>query len=120
MSLPPVILDSQAIDNLRSLGEEGDDSFVKEIVTIYLEDIPLRLASLKTARAADDRSLYVRSAHTIKGSSANVGAAEVQALSAKLEQRAKVENLADLDDALVELESACVRAQDALRKILET
>lgn len=118
MSSAPTVLDSQAIDNLRSLGDDGDDSFVKEIIGIYLEDIPERLAALKTARATDDRALYVRSAHTIKGSSANVGAAEVKHLSEKLEQRAKQETLGDLDSDLVELEAACARAQTALREIL--
>lgn len=120
MSSTPPVLDSQAIENLRSLGEEGDDTFVKEIIGIYLEDIPERLSALKSARVSDDRALYVRSAHTIKGSSANVGAAEVQHLATRLEQRAKQEALAELDQDLGALEAACVRAQTALRGILES
>jgi HPt (histidine-containing phosphotransfer) domain-containing protein len=92
---------------------------VKEIIGIYLEDVSERLAAMKSARDASDRALYIRSAHTIKGSSANVGATEVQHLAAQLEQRAKNENLFDLDASLAELESACGRARRALREILD-
>jgi HPt (histidine-containing phosphotransfer) domain-containing protein len=108
----------QAIENLRALSEEEDDSFVKEIIGIYLEDVPERLTAMKSARDTDDRMLYIRSAHTIKGSSAHVGATEVQHLAAELEQTAKSESLAYLDASLAELESACRRARSALQGIL--
>lgn len=112
--LPPII-DPQALENLRALGDDGDDSFVKEIIGIYREDLPVRIAALKTARATDDRPLYTRSAHTIKGSSANVGAAQVQSLAALLEQRSKEEPLAALDAEFQQLELACERALAALQ-----
>jgi HPt (histidine-containing phosphotransfer) domain-containing protein len=111
-------LDAEAIENLRALGEPGDDTFLKEILAIYLDDVPGRLADLKAARDAADRPLYVRSAHTIKGSSANVGATEVRALAEKLEQRAKVEPLTELNTALAELEVAFGRAALAIRTLL--
>lgn len=35
------ILDSEAIENLRALGDEmEDDSFLKEVIEIYLSDTP--------------------------------------------------------------------------------
>lgn len=114
------VLDMQAIENLRTLGEEGDDSFVKEILGIYLADVPERLGAIKSARDANDRLLYIRSAHTIKGSSANVGATEVQHLAAELEQRAKSEKLSDLNASLAELESACGRARAAMKEVLDS
>ncbi|TAG33969.1 MAG: Hpt domain-containing protein [Verrucomicrobia bacterium] len=119
MSSPSVqILDSEAIENLRSLGDEGDDTFLREIIGIYLEDVPKRLADLKTARASDDRPLFTRSAHTIKGSSANVGAAEVRALAEKIEHRSKSETLASLNEHVGELEAAYARARQALQSLL--
>ena len=112
------IIDSEAIENLRALGDEGDDTFLREIISIYLEDVPQRLADLKSARSTEDRALYVRSAHTIKGSSANVGAVEMRSLAEKLEHRAKTEPLATLDEALTEIEQAFVRAQGALQAVI--
>ena len=119
MSSPSVqVLDSEAIENLRALGDEGDDTFLREIIGIYVEDVPQRLADLKAARAANDRPLFTRSAHTIKGSSANVGAAEVRALAEKLEHRSKTEDLALLQDQVGELEAAFERARVALKTLL--
>ena len=119
MSSPtPQIVDSEAIENLRSLGEPGDDSFLKEIVEIYLQDTPERLAAIKAARESNDQPLYTRSVHTIKGSSANVGAIEVRSLAERLEQRSKQEPLADLDAGVAELEKAFARASEALRALL--
>ncbi len=117
-SQPALVLDLEAIENLRALGDEGDDSFLREILSIYLEDVPQRLADLRTARSADDRPLYVRSAHTIKGSSANVGAVEMRTLAERLEHRAKVEPLSALDDQLAQLDGAFARVTEALRSLL--
>lgn len=116
-SLPPD-LDSEAIANLRALGDEGDDTFLKEIIGIYLEDTPVRLADLRTAAAKGDTALYTRSAHTIKGSSSNIGALAVRSIAEKLEQRSKHEPHAALDPLLTELESAFDRAAVELRKLL--
>ncbi len=115
---PTSSLDLEAIENLRSLGDEGDDTFLREIIGLYLEDVPQRIADLKSARAGDDRSLYVRSAHTVKGSSANVGAVEVRLIAERLEHRAKVEPLTELDSVLAELDAAFERACAALRAYL--
>lgn len=118
MSSSPLIIDPQAIENLRALGDQGDDSFVREIVGIYLEDLPERIAALKAARDTNDRSLYTRSAHTIKGSSANVGAVEVQGLAEHLEHQSKKQELVSLDAQLADLEAACARARAALLVII--
>ena len=115
-SLPPD-LDPEAIANLRALGDEGDDTFLKEIIGIYLEDTPLRLADLRTAAAGGDASLYTRAAHTIKGSSSNVGAMQVRAIAEKLEHRSKSEPHAALQPLLAELEAAFTRAATELRKL---
>jgi len=119
MKTAPLILDMQAIANLRALDDDGHDSFVKEIIGIYLQDIPERLTALKSAVASDDRTLYVRSAHTIKGSSANVGATELQGLAEQLEQRAKIDVLSDLDPKLAALEEAFARVKIALEEVLK-
>jgi HPt (histidine-containing phosphotransfer) domain-containing protein len=100
------------------LGDEGDDTFLREIISIYLEDVPLRLADLKQARAAGDRAFYTRSAHTIKGSSSNVGAVEVRALAENLEHRSRAEAIESLDALSGELEAAFQRARAALLPLL--
>lgn len=120
MSSPlPPDLDPEAIANLRALGDEGDDSFLKEIIGIYLEDTPVRLADLRAAAAKGDAALYTRAAHTIKGSSSNVGAAAVRAIAEQIEHRSRTEPHSALDPLLAELEAAFARAAAALRAVID-
>ncbi len=119
MSSPSApVLDFEAIENLRALGDEGDDAFLREILGIYLEDVPLRILDLKKARETGDKAVYIRSAHTIKGSSANVGAIEVKSIAETIEHRAKTDSLSSLDPELAELETAFTRAEQAIRALL--
>lgn len=106
MSIPSPLLDAESIENLRALGEPGDDSFLKEIIGIYLTDTPQRLEDLRRSHAAGDQQAFVRAAHTIKGSSANVGAAAVRALAEHLEHVAKTGPIAPLGEAIPELAAA--------------
>jgi HPt (histidine-containing phosphotransfer) domain-containing protein len=114
----PSDLDPEAIANLRALGDEGDDTFLIEIIGIYLEDTPLRLADLRTAQAKGDTALYNRSAHTIKGSSSNVGARNVRTLAETLERRCKTEPTSALEPLRAELESAFERVAVELRALI--
>jgi HPt (histidine-containing phosphotransfer) domain-containing protein len=118
MPLPePHDLDPEALENLRALGEDGDDTFLREIIGIYLADTPLRLADIRNAAAKGDSGLYTRSAHTIKGSSSNVGALAVRAIAEQLEKRSRTESHADLEPLLGDLETAFARAATALRGV---
>lgn len=117
-SSPALVLDLEAIENLRALGDAGDDTFLREILGIYLEDVPRRLTELKNARTANDPAVFTRCAHTIKGSSANVGASEVRMIAEKIEHRARHEPLPALDDQVRELEAAFGRAHQALHALL--
>ncbi|HVT74269.1 MAG TPA: Hpt domain-containing protein [Lacunisphaera sp.] len=67
-------LDPVAIAALRSLSPDGDTSFLRELIAIYLEDAPKRLTELDAALARGDAAVALRAAHTIKGSSSNFGA----------------------------------------------
>ena len=118
MSAPNPLLDPEAIENLRALGEPGDDSFLREIIGIYLADTPQRLAELRAAHAAGDQAVFVRAAHTIKGSSANVGAAQVRALAEQLEHAAKAGPIAPLLPQVEELAGAFAETERALQGLL--
>lgn len=111
------IIDRTAIETLRSLGE-GDDEFLREIIGIYLQDTPERLAELRTRNGENDRVAFVRAAHTIKGSSGNVGANEVRTLAETLEQLATRTPLAELATHVAELEAAYARARTELEKLI--
>ncbi len=117
MSEPPVI-DPEAIATLRSLCTEEDESFLKEVVDIFLVDTPQRLEELHSCLADGDTPRFVRAAHTVKGSASNLGAARMRALAEEIEHTAKKSGLAGLDTKVASLEQEFIHAQTELKKLL--
>jgi len=111
------ILDPEAIANLRALSPDDSDAFLKEILSIYLDDTPNRLAELRASRDRGDVVSFTRAAHSIKGSSSNVGAAELRAIAEKLENYAKLHGIAGSETLQAEIEAAFTRVEVELRKL---
>lgn len=65
---------------------EGEPDFIVELIDLYAEDAPRRLSAIRGALAAGDLMALRRAAHGLKGSSASLGARQVQMLCEKLEQ----------------------------------
>jgi HPt (histidine-containing phosphotransfer) domain-containing protein len=110
-------IDPEAIENLRSLSPNDDDGFLKEILTIFLSDTPLRIADLYKFRADGNVEAFIRTAHTIKGSSSNVGATEIHDLSEKIEKTSRLNGLTLQENQLKELAEAFDRAKVIIEKI---
>ncbi len=111
------ILDEESIENLRALGPEGDDSFLKEIIGIFIDDTPQRLQEMRDAFAARDQSTFSRAAHSIKGSASNLGAMRLKSLAEKLEKAAKQASLDGLDAELPKMEAEFATARAELEKL---
>lgn len=74
---------------LLDLGEaqvDGEPDLIVELIDLYAEDAPRRLAAIRSAWAAGDLAALRRAAHCLKGSSASLGARPVETLCEKLEQ----------------------------------
>jgi HPt (histidine-containing phosphotransfer) domain-containing protein len=116
--MPSPVLDQEAIDNLRMLDPDGGDTFLREIIGIFLEDAPLRIVEIDQSLAAGDAATFVRAAHTIKGASANVGAAALRAVAEKLEHHAKKDGLVDVAALIAELKTEFANARTALQALI--
>lgn len=113
----PSILDSEAIENLRALGDEmEDDTFLKEVIEIYLTDTPKRLAEIRESLESGDRVRLNRAAHSVKGSSSNLGATQVITLARTLEEKSK-QSLDDLEADIAALESAFEQVKTVLEAL---
>ena len=81
-------VDPAALDRLgESLG--GDLSFLSELVETYLEDSTGLVAAMDAALEAGDAERLCRTAHSLKSSSATIGALRLSALSRELELSAR-------------------------------
>ncbi len=114
-SLP--IIDPSAIENLRELNPGDNDEFLREVAVIYLEDTPERLAELEECLASVDVPRFTRAAHSIKGSSANMGAMVLREIAEKLEHQSKDTPLAQLVPIIAEARTAFAAAEAEIRSI---
>jgi histidine phosphotransfer protein HptB len=114
----PAIIDQQSIENLRALNPDDNDEFLREIAGIFFEDTPQRIAELDDSLRSGDLNKFARAAHSIKGSSSNLGALALRAVAEKLEHRARTDGLGDVNALLDELKREFGRAHAALTALL--
>ncbi len=76
----------------------GDRDFLAELVETYRADCPRLLAELRAALAAGDAPAARRAAHTLKSTSASMGALGLAAQCREIEAAAAAGNLAGLDE----------------------
>jgi HPt (histidine-containing phosphotransfer) domain-containing protein len=112
------VIDLQAIENLRSLNPGDNDEFLREIVQIFLADTPQRIAELEQSLIAGDIPKFARAAHSVKGSSANLGAMALRSVAEKLEHQSRQAGLDGAPPVLVELKVQFARADLELKKLL--
>ncbi len=99
------ILDEAALGSL--LAMVGDDpEFVDELVDSFLEDSPQQFAALHVAASTGDAGGLVRPAHTLKGSSASLGARGVESIGRAIEERGRAGTVDGVAELLAELDVA--------------
>jgi CheY-like chemotaxis protein len=108
------ILDKAALDGIRSLQMEGAPDVLESVINLYLDDAPKLMERLKHAVAANDAPEIERAAHTLKSSSASLGALKVSELCKKLEMSARQHAAAESTQILTELEATYDGIQVAL------
>ena len=109
-------IDWEQVELLRSL-DDGVGGTLVEIVDEYLAQSVDERAELGAALTELDADGVKRVAHTLKGASANVGAATVATVCAELEARARQEQLDALDGLVDRLDLELARAHEALRRL---
>lgn len=68
---------------------DGDEEFFREILEIYIEEIPERIESFQKNLEANDFDTLISLAHSLKGVSLTVGALRVHELSKSIELAAR-------------------------------
>ncbi|HXX60986.1 MAG TPA: Hpt domain-containing protein [Candidatus Sulfotelmatobacter sp.] len=85
--MPDGVLDEAILGNLlETVG--GDRTFLAELVEAYLADSPALVQAMRTGLATDDRTVLRRAAHTLKSTSASMGAIAFAAMCREVETNA--------------------------------
>ena len=81
----PFVLDTETIAGIRALGRSGSNDFLARVVARYVQDTPQLLERMRAATQNIDAGALRLAAHTLKSSSATVGAKSAAALCKELE-----------------------------------
>ncbi len=84
---------------------DGDEELIREVLGIFLEDIPGILEELKRGVKEGLPEVVARAAHALKGASANIAANRLREYAYQLEIKAKSEDLAGASDLYASLET---------------
>ena len=111
---PPLpVLDHDVVEELRSvMGPE-----YRTLVDLFLADAPALINQLEAAAAAEDIPAMVAPAHTLKSSSANLGAMALSASAKRIELGARTGKLPRPTIAVVLLETEFRKAQTSLQRL---
>jgi two-component system sensor histidine kinase/response regulator len=110
----PEPIDWETLNALREYQAEGEPDLVQELIGMFRAEAPALLADIRTAIAAGEADKLRHSAHTLKGSSNNLGVRQVAALSAEIEKKGRSGTVEGADALLDELEREFTRALQAL------
>jgi HPt (histidine-containing phosphotransfer) domain-containing protein len=107
-------IDRDTYDHLLEI-TGGDLEFLDELVETYLADAEQQLEAMRGAAAADDAAALIRPVHTLKSSSANVGALTLAEVCRSLEADARA---GAVPDFAARVESCATTFEAARRRLL--
>ena len=96
----------------------GDESLLKTIGEIFLQDVPSRIQNLKECLDRGDPAEFGRHAHSIKGASAGVGGERLRNIAAAMEQAARSGSLDKAGSYLDELETQLATLKELLESTI--
>ena len=102
---------------LRSFATGDDHELAREFHALYERDAPGHLASLRAAAATHDFDGLWSSAHTLKGTAANLGADEMAHTCRLIEEHAKARELGEIEGLLAQLEERAADLGSVLARL---
>jgi HPt (histidine-containing phosphotransfer) domain-containing protein len=105
------VLDAQALAGLHALDPAGENRLMERVAKAFESSTDKMLPQLRDALGSGDRSIVRHVAHTLKSSSASVGALKLSRLCAEIEAMIRQERSDGLDTlvALVHVEAEAAR-----------
>jgi HPt (histidine-containing phosphotransfer) domain-containing protein len=82
-------IDQTVLDGIRELAGDEESDFLQTLIQLFLDSAPAKIQNMKTALARGDSKTAMFEAHSLKSSSASLGAMAVSSLSAELEKETK-------------------------------
>lgn len=116
--MPTRALDPAVIETLRQLTAPGEPDVLKEVLQLFLEDVPGRIDRLRSAWQAGNAVEVQRAAHSLKGSAGNIGATDLLAVCRLLDDQGKSGNVSDLQGLVTSLDREYARVEAEIHRLI--
>ena len=107
-------IDSTVLDTLRELQIDGEPDIIKKITDAYLRSSEPLVTNLRQAVIDENFEVVHNSAHSLKSSSANVGALKLSEVCKELEMNCKETKYDNAADLASDIETEFVRVKNTL------
>ncbi|MBD2033806.1 response regulator [Leptolyngbya sp. FACHB-321] len=108
------VLNPKALQDLQEMAGADAAEFVLEVIDCYCDHTPKQLQAMRVALVQEDAATLHRAAHTLKASSASVGASLLSQLCQALEHLTNAQIPAEAETYLAKIEVESDRVQAAL------
>jgi len=112
-------LDADALARLKELDPKGENKLLERVLRAFQTSAARLAPQLETARLGNDRATVRLVAHTLKSSSASIGALELSQVCAQVEGLIRAESADNLDPLLDRLRHALDAALNAIQRLLD-
>jgi CheY-like chemotaxis protein/HPt (histidine-containing phosphotransfer) domain-containing protein len=113
----PHVIDETIFSSLLAAFDEDAEEIVCDLVATYLEDTPRLLAQMDEAVIQDDLPTLTRAVHSMKSSSAQVGALTLSLLCKYIEKHGKEEKWEDIAKRCEQVHAEFTRVDQTLRQM---
>ncbi|MGI8655030.1 MAG: PAS domain S-box protein [Pyrinomonadaceae bacterium] len=113
-------VDLSVLDGFKELQAEGAPDLIAELIGLYITDTESRLAEMHAALNEHDTRKLRRAAHSLKGSSGNLGIRRMASLCSGLEQKLDSDAFEEVALILIQLEAEFELVRQALENARQT
>ncbi len=111
-----VEIDESALDAIRSLQRPGKPDILARIVNMYMEKSPELISAIREGAAANDCDKVKMAAHTLKSSSAYVGASAMAEACSRVEAKASNDQLGEAADDIENVSSGFTSTVEQIKQ----
>jgi PAS domain S-box-containing protein len=113
------VLDASALERLRELDPKGENQLLSRVIKAFESSAARLMPQLHDAERAGDHAGVRHVAHTLKSSSASIGAIKLSQLCAEIETMVRTERVENLDVRLGAMRAEVEIVLQALKRLLD-
>jgi HPt (histidine-containing phosphotransfer) domain-containing protein len=110
-------IDTSVLDSYRDFMEEDADEFIRDVLNEFYTNAEELLVTLNTPPTQSSLEEFVRAAHTLKSTSATVGATQLSKTAAEIEAKGKAGEIAAMAPLVTTLRKTYEEAKAKLEEI---